>query len=106
MALVTYIQPDGSVRAVNIKPGTSVMQGALDNAIDGMLAECGGSCSCATCHCYVDKKWFGKAGTPGSTEIQMLDFVVELKENSRLGCQIIVDDGLDGIIVQMPISQY
>jgi ferredoxin, 2Fe-2S len=106
MALVTFVRNDGASFEVNVKPGTSVMQAAVDNLIDGIVAECGGSCSCATCHCYVDDAWVSKLPKPDAMEKDMLDCVLEPKANSRLSCQLIVNDELNGLVVRLPESQF
>lgn len=106
MPQVTFVSHDGTVTEVQAEPGVSVMQAALDNGVDGIIAECGGACSCATCHCYVDEAWMAKVGEPSEIEKDMLECVLEPKENSRLSCQITVSDELDGIVVNVPESQY
>ena len=106
MALVTYIKHDGSSYEVNVATGTSVMQAAVDNMIDGIVGECGGSCSCATCHCYVDAAWVDKLAKPEPMEKDMLECVLEPKSNSRLSCQIVVNDALNGLVVRLPESQF
>jgi len=106
MALVTYIKHDGSSYEVEVPAGTSVMQAAVDNMIDGIVGECGGSCSCATCHCYVDAPWVDKLPQPEALEKDMLECVLEPRSNSRLSCQIVVNDSLDGLVVRLPESQF
>ena len=106
MPTIMYIDDDGSESVVEVKVGTTVMQGAVDNMISGILAECGGACACATCHCYVDKDWFSRTGEASGLEADMLDAVAELKPTSRLSCQIKMTAELDGLIVRLPKSQY
>lgn len=106
MAVVKYIKFDGSSYEVDVPNGTSVMQGAVDNLIDGIVGECGGSCSCATCHCYVDDAWVSRLAAPSAMEKDMLECVLEPKANSRLSCQIVVNDNLDGLVVRLPKSQF
>lgn len=106
MPIVTYIEPDGTVRETPVETGKSVMQGAMDNLVEGMLAECGGSASCATCHCYVDEDCLDMVNKPGDAEVDMLDCVSERRANSRLGCQIVVTDDQDGLVIHMPESPY
>ncbi len=106
MPLVTYISHDGSSYEVDVPVGTSVMQGAVDNMIDGIVGECGGSCSCATCHCYVDPAWIAKLKAPDGMEKDMLECVLEPRPNSRLSCQIVVTEALDGLKINMPESQF
>lgn len=108
MAFVTYVQWDGSRHKVDVPDGDSVMQGAVNNMIDGIAAECGGGLACATCHCYVDEAWTERVGPPASdAEKEMLEFAAnEAKPGSRLSCQITVSDALDGLIVHLPEAQY
>ena len=106
MPVVTYISADGAINEVEVTSGTTVMQGAVDNMIDGIVAECGGSCSCATCHCYVDEGWQGKVPAASEMEKDMLECVLEPRDNSRLSCQITVTDELDGLVVNLPDSQF
>ena len=82
------------------------MAAAIDNGIDAILGDCGGACSCATCHCFVDDSWFDKIGPAKGVEKEMVERAVDPKENSRLGCQIILDDSNDGVIIHLPESQY
>lgn len=105
MPIVKYIEFDGSENEAIVSVGTSVMQGALDNMIEGILAECGGSCACATCHCYVDENWLSVTGEAGNIEKDLLEGVTELKTNSRLSCQIEVTEEMDGLEVHLPASQ-
>lgn len=106
MPVVTYISHSGEINEIEVATGTSVMQGAVDNMIDGIVAECGGSCSCATCHCYVDDAWMGRIPPASEMEKDMLECVLEPKPNSRLSCQIKVTDELDGLVVRLPESQF
>lgn len=106
MPHVVFIQHDGSERRIEVSEGTSLMAAALNNGVDGIVAECGGSCSCATCHCYIDDAWYAKLTPPGDTERGMLEWVVEPRPNSRLGCQVPVTAALDGIVVHVPANQH
>ncbi len=106
MPVVTYISHDGAINDIEVASGTSVMQGAVDNMIDGIVAECGGSCSCATCHCYIDEAWLDKVPAASEMEKDMLECVLEPEDNSRLSCQITVTDELDGLVVKLPPSQF
>lgn len=106
MGRVTYIESNGEQHQVNLENGQSIMQGALDNLIEGILGECGGCCSCATCHCYVDDAWLEKVGAPDDMEQDMLDSVVDPQSSSRLSCQIQMSDDLDGLVVRLPESQF
>ncbi len=106
MPKVTYIAFDGDETIVDAKEGMSVMQSAVNNGVDGIVAECGGACSCATCHVYVDKAWFEKLPEAQAMEKEMLDFVMSPQPTSRLSCQIKVTAELDGLVVNTPESQY
>lgn len=105
MTKITYIQEDGSQQTIDANNGSTVMETAVDNDVDGIVAECGGACSCATCHVYVDSDWLAKTGEVDSMEDGMLDCVLERKPNSRLSCQIQVSDEIDGLIVHIPADQ-
>jgi 2Fe-2S ferredoxin len=106
MAKITYIEFDGTPHAVEVRPGLSVMEGAVKNNIPGIDADCGGACACATCHVYVDEAWRDRVGSPSSMEESMLDFAENTAPNSRLSCQIKVTDALDGLVVRMPENQH
>ena len=106
MPTVTYIEASGQHHEVKLDSGTNLMQGAVDNMIDGIVAECGGSCSCATCHCYIEESWTAKVEPASEIEKDLLDCVTDQKENSRLSCQINVTDSLDGLVVHLPESQF
>lgn len=107
MPKVTYVDHGGAARVVDIPVGENVMRGALYNDVAGIVGECGGGLACATCHCYVDEAWLDLVGTPSVAEIQMFDSASsEVKPNSRLSCQIIVTEALDGLIVRLPETQY
>ena len=105
MPRVTFIQADGSSSEVEALSGDSIMETAIDNDIDGIVAECGGACSCATCHVYVEDQWLGKLPAPDALEDGMLDCVIDRRPNSRLSCQIRVSDEIDGITVHVPSAQ-
>lgn len=105
MPKITYIEHKGKSHEIEIANGLSVMEGAVQNNIPGIDADCGGSCACATCHVYVDAKWFGKLVKKESAEEDMLDMAYEPKKFSRLSCQITVEDSLDGLVVKMPLKQ-
>ena len=108
MPQVTYIDAQGAARAIDVPAGENVMHGALFNGVEGIVGECGGALACATCHCYVDEAWIDKVGGPASQEERdMLEIAAaEVRPNSRLGCQIVVDDALDGLVVHTPENQY
>lgn len=101
MPKVVYITGDGERHEVEVENGYSVMEGAINNNIDGIVAECGGACACATCHAYIDEAWFGKLAEMDDMEDSMLDAAYERKDNSRLTCQIEISDELDGLVVHI-----
>jgi 2Fe-2S ferredoxin len=105
MARITYIEPDGSERIVDVKVGLSLMEGAINNGVNGIEADCGGVCACATCHIYVDAAWIEAAGPRTDIEDAMLDLANEVRDNSRLSCQVKVTDGMDGLILSIPEEQ-
>ncbi|MCP3710504.1 2Fe-2S iron-sulfur cluster-binding protein [Paraburkholderia sp. CNPSo 3274] len=104
MPLIRFIQPDGSEASVSANVGDSVMQTAVNNQVPGILGDCGGSCSCATCHAYVDEGWRGHMPTAESYEVDMLTCAMDVRENSRLTCQIFMTPELDGLVVRLPGS--
>ena len=105
MPKITYIEHNGKTHEIEVANGLSVMEGAVQNNISGIDADCGGSCACATCHVYVDEKWLDKLPKKESAEEDMLDMAYEPKKNSRLTCQITVTDDLNGLVVKMPLKQ-
>ena len=105
MPKITYIEHNGKSHEIEVSNEFSVMEGALQNNIPGIDADCGGSCACATCHVYVDEKWFDKLPKKESAEEDMLDMAYEPKKFSRLSCQITIEDSLDGLVVKMPSKQ-
>jgi 2Fe-2S ferredoxin len=106
MAKVTYIQFDGTETVIDVKPGLTVMEGAVKNNVRGIDADCGGACACATCHVFVDPAWVDKTGEKSAMEESMLDFAENVEPNSRLSCQIKVTEELDGLVVRLPESQH
>ena len=106
MAKITFIQPDGSSQQVDATPGVTVMEAAKSDDVTGSEAECGGSCACATCHVYVEPAWVEAVGKPAEMEEDMLDFAFDVREESRLACQIKVTDKLDGLVVRVPAKQF
>ncbi len=106
MPKITYIEHDGTPHEVEGEVGMTVMEVARKASVPGIEAECGGACSCATCHVYVDDAWVGKTGSAAEMEEDMLDFAFDVQPNSRLSCQIKVTDELDGLIVRTPEKQF
>ena len=105
MPKITYIDIDGTARTIEAEAGATVMETAINNDVPGILATCGGSCSCATCHVYVDEEWYERLGPLSLEELDMLDTAHDLQPNSRLSCQILVRDELDGLTVRTPARQ-
>jgi len=106
MVQITYVEHDGTEHVVDSQTGVSLMQAAIDNLVPGIDADCGGECSCATCHVMVNENWLEKVGPPGEMEESMLDLNPERQENSRLSCQVEVSEDLDGLRVSMPEFQF
>jgi ferredoxin, 2Fe-2S len=106
MPKITYITTDGVRHEVEVENGYSVMEGAINNDIDGIVAECGGACACATCHSYIDDAWLDKMPPMDDMEDSMLDAAYERRPNSRLTCQIEVSDKLDGLVVHVADNDY
>ena len=105
MAKITYVESNGTRHEVEAENGSTVMENAIRNDVPGIVAECGGACTCATCHVYVDDAWTDTAGGPSAMEEDMLDFAFDVKDSSRLSCQIKVSDELDGLVVHVPENQ-
>ena len=105
MPKISYVEHDGTVRTVDAEVGATVMETAIRNSVPGIVAECGGACSCATCHVHVDEAWSEKVGPPSPMEEDMLDFAFDVRPTSRLSCQIKVTDELDGLVVHTPAQQ-
>lgn len=108
MPKVIYVQFDGSQQSADVPVGENVMRGALYNGIEGIAGECGGAPSCATCHCYVDDEWTARVGGPANeAESELLEAAAsEVRPTSRLSCQIVMTEALDGLIVHLPETQY
>ena len=105
MPKITYKTHDDKTHTIDVKNGLTVMEGAIQNDIPGIDADCGGGMSCATCHDYVKEDWFNKIPKKEDGEEDMLDMAFEPKKNSRLSCQLIVSDTLDGLVVNIPAKQ-
>jgi len=106
MPKITYIDASGKERTVEGKVGMTVMETAIKHNVPGIDADCGGACACATCHVYVRADFLEKVGKPSAMEQSMLDFAENVKENSRLSCQIKIRDDLEGLTVTTPESQH
>ena len=105
MPKITYIDNEGNSKTIDVENGLAVMEGAIQNNIPGRDADCGGSMACATCHVYVEEKWLDKLPKAEDAEVDMIDMAYEPKKNSRLSCQLIVSDELDGLTVTTPAKQ-
>lgn len=105
MPKITFISHDGDTNIVDADIGQSVMEAAIQNDVEGIDADCGGACACATCHVYLDEQWRKKAGSAGEIEKEMLEIVENVDERSRLACQVEMTDELDGLQVITPESQ-
>ena len=105
MAKITYIQHSGKSHTIQVQNGLTVMEGAVQNNIPGIDADCGGSMACATCHVYVKEEWFNKLPKKEDGEEDMLDMAYEPNKFSRLSCQLTVSDNLEGLVVNLPAKQ-
>jgi 2Fe-2S ferredoxin len=106
MPKVTFKSFAGKITTVDVSAGTSLMRAATDNRVDGIDGDCGGNCACATCHVYIDPGWLERTGKRAHCEQDMLNLVSELRDNSRLACQITLENDLDGLLVALPESQH
>ena len=106
MAKIKYIEFSGAEHEIDVSSWLTIMECAIKNKIPGIDADCGGACACATCHVYVAKEWIEKLPPKEDSEEDMLDFAFDVKDNSRLSCQITVSDELDGLVVNMPEKQF
>ena len=105
MTKITFVTPSGERIETEAENGATVMETAIMNGVPGIVAECGGACTCATCHVYVDEEWRDAVGSPSMMEEDMLDFAFDVKDSSRLSCQIKVRDNLDGLVLHVPTRQ-
>ena len=105
MPKITYQDYKGDSKTIEVEKGLSVMEGAIQNDIPGIDADCGGSMACATCHVYVEEKWLDKLPKAEEAEIDMIDMAFEPKKNSRLSCQLMVSDQFEGLVVNLPEKQ-
>ncbi|AYO79369.1 MULTISPECIES: 2Fe-2S iron-sulfur cluster-binding protein [Sphingobium] len=107
MATVLFVEASGAEHRIDVPTGENLMRAALNEGLDGMVGECGGGLACATCHCYVEEDWADRLPAPAQTELDMLECTAsERRPSSRLGCQIIASDALDGLVVHLPAAQY
>ena len=105
MAKITYIEHSGKSHTIEVQNGLTVMEAAVQNNIPGIDADCGGSMACATCHVYVKEEWFNKLPKKEDGEEDMLDMAYEPRKFSRLSCQLIVSDELEGLVINLPAKQ-
>lgn len=106
MPVITYVEANGTEHQVEVPVGTSVMQGAVNHAVPGIEGDCGGMCACGTCHVYVPEEYRPLTGEAEELEQAMLEFAFDVDERSRLSCQIIVTEDMEGMRVEMPERQY
>ncbi len=106
MVTVTFIESNGNAKTVESPEGSTLMEAAVKNGVGGILAECGGACTCATCHIYVDEAWTAKVGSASGDEAEMLTLAIDPAPNSRLSCQIALNAELDGLVVRVPVAQF
>ena len=106
MPTITFISHNGQSSEVYAETGDSLMETATYHGVPGVVAECGGACSCATCHVYIDPDWYGQLPGPDGSELALLEFAIDPRENSRLSCQVEITAELDGMVVHTPESQY
>lgn len=106
MPQVTFMAFNGTAHTVDVPVGINLMRAATDNNVPGIDGDCGGNCACATCHVFLDAAWEAAAGARTAKEDDMLNFAPELQNNSRLACQIVLTDALDGLVVTMPEAQH
>jgi 2Fe-2S ferredoxin len=105
MSKVTYIDKNVKSYVVEIANGANLMQAAIDNSVPGVLGDCGGAAACATCHVFVDPAWAERAGAAADIEADLIDGLLDTKPTSRLSCQIVMRDELDGIVLHLPEQQ-
>ncbi|WP_019528290.1 2Fe-2S iron-sulfur cluster-binding protein [Dasania marina] len=105
MPIIKYIDADGNTIEVDVPEGTTLMQAAVDNMIPSILGECGGGCSCGTCHCFIEEGRIAELPEPDAIEQSLLNMITDTKPNSRLGCQISMNDSLSGLVVHLPKEQ-
>jgi 2Fe-2S ferredoxin len=106
MVKISFVQKDGARQEVDGQVGMTVMEAAVKAMVPGIDADCGGACACATCHVYVEPEWLEKVGKRNEMEEDMLDFAFDVRDNSRLSCQIKITDAIDGLVVKVPEKQF
>lgn len=104
---IKFIEADGAVHVVEVEPGITLMRVALDNGVPGIDADCGGNAACGTCHIFIDPAWRDVVTTPpGEHEASMLEILEGVRENSRLACQVTLQEMMDGLVVHLPAAQF
>lgn len=106
MPKITYIEADGREHVVDVEAGLSLMEGAKNSGVSGILADCGGNCACGTCRVYLEEPWRSRAGPAGEVEESTIEAHEDAEPGKRLACQIVVRDDLDGLVVRMPERQF
>lgn len=107
MTTIVFKLANGEQKEVAYAAGHSIMETAIHNNIDGIEAECGGSCACATCHVYVEAQWLDALPEADDMELEMLDMTASPRaDNSRLSCQLTVPEHIERITIEIPESQY
>lgn len=106
MTRINFIEHNGKSHLVEVADGSSLMQAAVDNMVPGIVADCGGACSCATCHCYIEGEWAARVAPAQELEVSMIESATHTRASSRLSCQIKVTPELDGLVVHLPVSQF
>ncbi|WP_309141057.1 2Fe-2S iron-sulfur cluster-binding protein [Novosphingobium sp. G106] len=102
---ITFVENDGTKHEVDVEVGQSLMRAALDHGVPGIMADCGGMCTCATCHCYLSESAFAAVAPPSDDERDMLECALDIRPSSRLSCQVMVTPELDGTSVEIPATQ-
>ncbi len=105
MVLINFIEPSGDLRQIQALSGSKLKDVAVDNSVSGILAECGGACSCATCHVYIEEDMMDRVGLPVGLEVDMLELAFDVRKSSRLSCQIVITEAMDGMTVRIPARQ-
>lgn len=105
MLTITLVENAGPEHVLQAEPGSNVMQLAIDHGVPGILADCGGCCSCATCHCYVDEAWQERFPAPSEAESELVSYAFDPQPNSRLACQLVLGPGHDGLVIRLPARQ-
>ena len=105
MPVITFIEHDGKKHHIDATAGSTILRVALDNSIQGILGDCGGCCSCATCHCYIESEWSEVISPPSDDEAMLIEGALHVTPESRLACQITVLPEMEGMVVRLPESQ-